>query len=129
MTEDNPSNHQNNVFVISPENNKIIGQLNLIGNPVQVSNLFTNKGSLQRFEIIDGHESLKEVWSYQTEVLLRIKKWQRAVRIITYPTDGENQGYLDFTSEVSEATSFSSAGKAQNLTKKGFSFLQSLFGA
>ena len=114
-------------IVINQETNKPIGRISLVGNPVPATKWFYSNGPLQGYVIIDGGEFLKDAWSYQNEVLLRTYIGQRTIKIVTYPTDGETQGYLDFTSELEESPKDQSERKTRILTKRGFAFLQSLF--
>ena len=114
-------------FVINPETNKSIGRISLVGNPVPATKWINASGPLQGFIIVDGRELIRDAWSYQHEVLLQTYIGQRTIKIVTYPTEGEDQGYLDFTSELEVSPKIQAERKNRLLSKRGFAFLQSLF--
>ena len=115
------------VQVIDPETGKLLGRIFLIGDLVPTSEWFGSSGHLQNFNIVEGERRLRQAWENQEEVLLRTDYGQRFIKFVTYPTEGENQGYLDYTSELEPAPKSSSGQKNRLLTQRSIAFLQSLF--
>ena len=129
MSENGNSTHKSNAVIINPATEKILGQVSLVGDPVPVTEWISTNGALQSFVIIDGRDQLKGIWAQQEAVLLRTTHGQRFIKIITYPSDGENQGYLDYTSDFVLSPKLTSERKTRLLTHRGFAFIQSLFSA
>lgn len=127
MTENESYPQKSIAIVTNQETDKLIGRISLVGNPVPATKWINANGPLQGFVIIDGREFLKDAWSHQTEILLSTYIGQRTIKIVTYPTEGEDQGYLDFTSDLEVFPTNQSEGKTRISTKRGFAFLQSLF--
>ena len=126
--ESSISKLQNNTAnILNPKTNKQIGQIVLIGDQVPATEWINAQGPLQSFVVLEGREHLKTVWMSQAEVLLQVNGNQGLVKIVTYPSEGEDQGFLNFTSEFSKAPDNPSARKSRLLTQRGFSFIQSLF--
>ena len=126
MSKNKSNRDKSTAIVIDPEAKEHLGTILLVGDPVPTSKLIGGNGPLQGFVLIDGREHLRQVWAHQEEVLLLTKYGQRYIKIITYPTEGENQGYLDFTSELEILPKSPSVQKNRMLTQRGFAFLQSL---
>jgi hypothetical protein len=125
---ENESNHEKyTAIVIDIDTEEILGRISLVGDPVPATEWISANGPLQGFAIQDGRDHLWQVWANQEEVLLRTDTGEYSIRIVTYPTEGENQGYLDFTSELQAVPNLSSEGKTRILAQRGFAFLQSLF--
>jgi hypothetical protein len=116
------------VAVINPENGKTLGTVLLIGGPVEATKWINTSGPLQGYVIVEGREQLRVAWGNQNEVLLRTEDWQRSVKIITYPPEGESHGYLDFISDPVKVTKVLPNSKTRLLTQRGFAFLQNIFG-
>lgn len=116
-------------IIVNPETKELLGKVSLVGDPVQPAEWINANGPLQGFVIVDGRKQLKKPWNYQEEVLLRTKVWQGTIKIITYPAEGEDHGYLDFTSDLVKLPEWSPESKTSLLTQRGFTFLQSIFGA
>jgi hypothetical protein len=74
--------------------------------------------------VIEGIDELRQVWHYQEEVLLLTKIGQRKIKIITYPTEGETQGYLDYVSELKPHNAPQSSLKP--IVQRGLAYIQSL---
>ena len=127
MSED--STHKSNAIIVNPATEKILGQVSLVGDPVPATEWISTNGALQSFEIVDGMEQLKGIWTQQEAVLLRTTHGQRFIKIVTYPSDGENQGYLDYTSDFVLSPKLTSERKSRLLIKRGFAFFQSIFSA
>ena len=129
MSENGNSTHKSNAVIINPATEKVLGQVCLVGDTVPATEWISTNGALQSFVIVDGREQLKGIWAQQKVVLLRTTHGQRFIKIITYPSDGENQGYLDYASDIVLSPKLTSERKSRLLTKRGFEFLQSLFSA
>ena len=127
MSENESNQDKYTANVIDPEKEKVIGQISLIADILPATEWISTNGPLQGFAIQDGRDRLREVWANQEEVLLRTDYKQCFIRIITYPTEGENEGYLDFTSELQALPNSPSEQKTKILEQRGFAFLQSLF--
>jgi len=128
MPENKSEIRRPTAVILNPETEEVIGMISLVGDPVPPTEWINASGPLQGFVIIDGREELKESWTYQEEVLLRNNRWQRSIKLITYPTEGEDQGFLDFTSDYVASPKLSPEVKTKLLTQRGFAFLQSIFG-
>ena len=129
MYKNENSTHKSNAIIVNPATEKILGQVSLVDDPVPATEWISTNGALQGFKIVDGMEQLKGIWAQQEVVLLRTTHGQRFIKIITYPSDGENQGYLDYTSDFVLSPKLTSERKSRLLTQRGFAFLQSLFSA
>jgi hypothetical protein len=114
------------LFIVDPQSENILGEIFLVGEPVSASEWIGSNGLLQRFEIIDGMDDLRMVWANQEEVLLQTNYGQRKIKIVTYPTEGETQGYLDYTSEIKPYNQTQSVSKPS--IQRGLAFIQSLLG-
>ena len=114
--------------LIDPETKETFGKVSLVGDPISASQWISTSGNVQSFVILGDREELWDVWVQQREVLLRSQSSQRLVKIVTYPAEGETQGYLDFISESQEIIKEQPKLKQSNRTPKGLAFLQSLLG-
>ncbi len=129
MSENESGTQKPNAIIINPTTEKILGQVSLVGDPVPATEWISTNGAIQSFVIVEGKENLKEIWAQQAVVLLRTTHGQRFIKIVTYPSEGENQGYLDYTSDFVISPKLMSERKTRLLTQRGFAFLQSLFSA
>jgi hypothetical protein len=126
MSEIFTDSNKDILYIMDPHLQEIIGEISLIGDPIPVGDWIGSNGPLQRFEILRGIDALREVWANQEEVLLLTKYGQRNVKIITYPTEGETQGNLDYVSELIPYRNPRPASKP--LVQRSLAFLQSLLG-
>lgn len=126
MTRDNILDDPSIAIIVDPQTNKIFGGLQLTGELMPDSEWLSASGELHSFEILGDRLDLWDVWIHQKEVLLRNGTGQRLVKIMTYPTEGEKQGYLDY---VGVFERFPAESKPQRSTLRGLAFLQSLLGA
>jgi hypothetical protein len=127
MTENEANHDKSAAIIFDPDTEEVLGRITLVADSMPATEWISTKGPLQGFAIKDGRDHLQQVWVNQDEVLLRTDYGQCFVRIITYPTEGEDQGYLDFTSELQALPSVPSERKTRILTQRGYAFLQSLF--
>lgn len=127
MPANKPVLHKLIVVIVDPEMEKPLGRISLVGGTLPSTEWIRGNGPLQSFEVVDGWDRLRNVWISQKEVILRTDYVHRRIRIVTYPTEGENQGYLDFTSDFVISPKPSAERKARLLFQRGFSYLQSLF--
>jgi len=129
MYKNENSTHKSNAIIVNPATEKILGQVSLVDDPVPATEWISTSGALQSFEIVDGMEQLKGIWAQQEVVLLRTTHGQRFIKIITYLSDVENQGYLYYTSDFVLSPKLTSERKSRLLIKRGFAFLQAMFSA
>jgi hypothetical protein len=87
---------QTQATLLDPQSGKLLAKITFSGAPIQVDALMSNSGSLQGFTILSNPGSLWEAWFNQKAVLLRNGKTQQLIKIVTYPTSGDNEGYLDY---------------------------------
>ena len=124
---ENESNPQKSIAVIlNPETEELIGRVSLVGDFHPATKWINAKGPLQNFDVIEGMEELREVWAHQEEVLLRTNYGQCSVQIVTYPTEGENQGCLSFNSNFEQSPKLPNEQRSKSSLQRGFAFLQSL---
>jgi len=114
------------LLIVDPQSEDILGKIFLVGDPVSASEWIGSSGPLQRFEIVAGMDDLRMVWAHQEEVLLLTRLGQRKIKILTYPTEGETQGYLDFTSDIKPYNQTQSISKPS--IRRGLAFIQSILG-
>ena len=100
MSENDSHNGKYVAIILHPDSEKVLGRISLVGDPIPASEWIRTNGPLQGFAIIDGRDQLEQAWVNQDDVLLRTDYGQCSIKIVTYPTEGEDQGYLDFTSEI-----------------------------
>ena len=124
MTKAKSNIQESIACIFNPETEKLLGRILIIGNPVPSSEWISANGSLQSFVIVDGRERLKRVWAYQEEVLLRKNYEQCSIKITIFPTDDQNQGYIDYTSDFEISSKVQSEGKTKLLPQLRFAFLQ-----
>jgi len=106
---------------------QMLAQIKLEGSPIPVDELLSTNGQLQGFTILSGGGSLREAWYNQRIILLRIGNSQRQIRIKTYPSDGEGQGFLDFIPGT--LTNCKQANtKLQNRSRRRLALIQTIFG-
>ena len=87
------------VFLIDPQSKKQIGEISLSGDPVPATEWIDSNGPLQGFVILDGMDNLRNAWVYQEEILLCTDLGQQLIKIVTFPSDGEDSGFLDYTGD------------------------------
>lgn len=127
MPETLANSENAHLLVVEPQSKNPLGEILLVGDPIPVSDWLGSNGPLQRFEIISGRHTLRKVWADQDEVLLLTKFGQRNIRITTFPTEGEMQGHLDYTSELVPYRNLRTSPNP--FIKRGLAFIQSLLGA
>jgi hypothetical protein len=87
---------QSQATLLEPKSGKTLAKITFTGAPIQVDTLMSASGSLQGFTILSSPGPLWDAWFHQKAVLLRNGKTQQLIKIVTYPTSGNNEGYLDF---------------------------------
>ena len=86
--------------IIDPRTGKPMAQICLVGEPVPADRMTSTNGRLQGFIILSDQENLWRAWVEQYRVLMHTDGAQSVVRIVTYPTVEDKQGYLDIISIV-----------------------------
>lgn len=114
--------------LIDPQTKETFGKISLVGDPISATQWISASGNMQSFVILGNREDLWNIWVEQKEVLLRSNDNQRLVKIVTYPAEGETQGYLDFIGEAQDIEKERPRSKQNNRTPRGLAFLQSLLG-
>ena len=125
MSKNKPQTDLSITLVIDPLTEKCLGEIHLAGDSMPASDWIDASGELQSYSILGSRSELWQIWVNQKEVLLRTKLGQRPARIITYPAEGETEGYLDYIG-VFEA--YPSEPEAKHTVQKGLAFIQSLLG-
>ena len=87
-------------ILIDPQTGRLLGEIYLVGDPVEADAMSSSNGLLQAYTIVSEEENLWRAWVAQQKVLLRTENSQRVVRIVTYPTKRNQHGYLDIISVV-----------------------------
>ena len=129
MSENEMRNDKFNAIIIDPQTDKYLAKVCLNGETFPSSEWVNAPGNLQSFEILSEKKGLWEVWVDQRNVVLRTEHGQRVVKITTYPSEGENQGYLNYISDVKEFGLNSNRAEPKTQSKGKLAFLQTLFGA
>jgi hypothetical protein len=110
------------------QSGQLLAQIKLEGSPIPVNELLSANGQLQGFTILSSSGGLREAWYNQRIILLRVGNSQRQIRIKTYPSDGEMQGFLDFIPGT--LTNCQQANiKSQTRSRRGLALIQTIFGA
>ena len=125
MAANDKNQNSSIALIVDPQTDKSLGGVRLLGNPVSSDGWISASGDLQSFELVGERSDLWDVWIQQKEVFLRTEKGQRLVRIMTYPAEGENQGYLDLHGEFEL---FPVKSKSRISAQRGLAFIQSLLG-
>ena len=128
MVKTDSSENKSIAVLIDPQTNESFGKISLVGDPVSASQWIGTSDDLQSFAIMGDREELWDVWVQQKEILLRYNHSQRLVKIVTYPAEGETEGYLDFIGEAEELEKEQPKSKFINRPIKRFAFIQSLLG-
>ena len=139
MVKTDSSENKSIAVLIDPQTNESFGKISLVGDPVSASQWIGTSDDLQSFAILGDREELWDVWVQQKEILLRynhlreriaalLSHSQRLVKIVTYPAEGETEGYLDFIGEAEELEKEQPKSKFINRPIKRFAFIQSLLG-
>lgn len=119
--------------LLDPDSGQPLAQITLDGEPIEAIELLSSNGSLQAFTIQTGHDVLEDAWFKQQAVLLRTGYSQQQIKIVTYPSDGEDQGYLEFIEgtreKYHENKHIESTQQARKKSNRGTAILQTLFGA
>jgi len=129
MPENEIRNDKFNAIIIDPQTDKYLAKVCLNGETFPSSEWVTTPGNLQSFEIVNEKKGFWDVWVDQRDVVLKTEHGQRVVKITTYPADGENQGYLNYISDIKEYNFSSNQVESKTQSKGKLAFLQSLFGA
>ena len=87
---------QSQATLLDPQSGRPLAKITFTEAPIQVDTLMSASGSLQGFTILSSPAPLWDAWFHQKAVLLRNGKTQQLIKIVTYPTSGNNEGYLDF---------------------------------
>ena len=87
-------------IILDPQTGKSLTKIFLVGDPVPADRMISTSGKLQGYVILSKKENLWRPWMEQQKVLLRTKDMQHLVRIVTFPTTGDQQGYLDVIGTV-----------------------------
>lgn len=116
-------------IIIDSLSGKPVGRITLLGKPIQTDELLSTSGSVQGFTISSGWEHLWEAWFNQEAVLLRIENIQQKAKIITYPTDGELKGHLDWINGTRERFVEESRFQPGVQVRKGLALIQALLSA
>ena len=114
--------------IIDSPNGKPLGQISLDGKPIQADELLSASGSIQGFTISSGTDHIWEAWFNQQAVTLRIGNIQQKAKIITYPTDGEIQGHLDWIMGTRERCAEEAPSRPRIRARKGIALLHALLG-
>jgi len=128
MVKTDSSENKSIAVLIDPQTDETFGMISLVGDPVSASEWIGTSNDLQSFAILGDREELWNIWVQQKEVLLRNNHSQRLVKIVTYPAEGEIEGYLDFIGEAEELVKEQPKSKFMNRPIKRFAFIQSLLG-
>ena len=115
--------------IIDSLNGKPLGQISLQGKPVRADELLSSSGNVQGYTISSGMEHLWDAWFDQKAITLRIGDIQQKAKIITYPTDGETDGYLDWIKGTRERFVEDRRFRPVFQARKGLALLQALLGA
>ena len=118
-----------NAVIVDPQTDKFLAKVCLDGETFPSSEWVSSQGNLQSFEILDENKGLWDVWVDQRDVVLRTEHTHRIVKITTYPADGENQGFLNYISDVKEYSHSQTQLADQPKSKGKLTFLRALFGA
>jgi hypothetical protein len=87
-------------IIIDPQTGRLLGQIHLVGEPVEADVMTSSSGLLQAYVIVSEKENLWRAWVAQQKVLLQTENSQRLARIVTYPTRKGTKGYLDIINAV-----------------------------
>ena len=88
-----------------PASGQRLAQITLVGSPFQAEPLLSENRELQGFAIHAGREHLRQPWLNQQILQLREGQTRQQIKIITFPTNGENQGHLALMDEEKESSS------------------------
>lgn len=116
-------------IIINPQSGKPISEISLDGEQFQADKAISTSGCLQGFTILSGNGELKKAWLNMKTVLLRTDEVQQRVMITTFPTLGENHGYLETIPETRKNDD-TEEGKTQarHQFRRGLAVLQTLIG-
>jgi hypothetical protein len=78
------------------KNQKRIGEIKLIGDPIQAQPPISFGNMIHCFHILEKNRLLWKVWFDGKPVLLKTDLGEQTVRIINYPAGGEIEGYLEY---------------------------------
>lgn len=115
------------IIIINPQTGGLISQISLDEEQFQANNVISTSGSLQGFTILSGIDELRNAWFNKKTVLLRTDKVQQHVKIATFPTLGENHGYLETIPETRiNFDNEEELTKPRFQIRRGFALLQTL---
>jgi len=115
--------------LLNPKSGKLLAQIALESAPIRADQLISASGSLQGFSILSGKDELQAAWFNQEDVLLRTGNLQQRVKIITYPSDGENQGHLDLIPGTKEYCQVEEPSQPRTTTRRGLAMIQAILGS
>lgn len=128
MPKNEDQNTKFRAVIIDPKTDKFLAKVCLEGDTFPSSEWVNVEGNLQSFEILDEKKGFWDVWLDQRDVILRTEHSQRVVKITTYPPEGENQGFLNYISDIKEYPNQQAQLDDQLKSKGKFTFLRALFG-
>lgn len=128
MPENLTVSNKFNAIIVDPRTDKFLAKVCLDGRTFPSNEWISTQGNLQSFELLDEKKGFWDVWVNQREVILRTEHTQRVIKITTYPTEGENQGFLNYISDVREYKK-SIQHEDQSKPKGKLTFLRALFDA
>jgi hypothetical protein len=115
--------------LIDPETGEILGQLSLVGEPFLGSPFAGARGRLQNFVILTEKKEIWEAWFNQQELLMQTDQMQWLVRIVTHPTEGENQGMLSYTRTIGKVNRLTRVPPDGTQNRKWLNLIQVLLGS
>ena len=115
--------------IFDPKTGEQLANVALIGKLIRADELISESGSLQGFKILSGSEDLQDAWFNQKSVLMRRGNIQQLVKIATYPTEGEDQGYLDFVPGTREFCEVEEKSNIKTRARRGLAVIQALLGS
>lgn len=115
--------------LIDPQSGDILGQLSLMGAPFRGTPFAGTRGHLQNFVILTEKKEIWDAWFNQQDLLLQTDQRQWLVKIVTHPTDGENQGILSYTRTLGKADRLTHTAQEGAQNRKWFNLIQMLLGS
>jgi hypothetical protein len=78
-----------------PQTGKVLAEIGVLGEPIQVETLVTTAKNLQSFALLSENREIWRAWFTASTLLLRSPVEQHLIRIVMYPAEGEKQGYYE----------------------------------
>lgn len=115
--------------LLNPQTGKLLAQISLDEQHIQVNEVISSSGSLQGFTILSGKGKLHETWFDQKTMLLRTRNMYRLVKIATFPIDGEKHGHLEIIQgNIKDHLPSGRQHQPSHPIRRGFALLQTLIG-